>query len=287
AEAAVFLRAYDARDVGPDDLPAAKSSAVLDAALVGAALARLVAASGLGSTAGDGQAGPPPTAAVGGGLGRLLGEPYDDRRERLGDVLDAFGREADRRTALVFAPADEGAPDRLSRGSVRRWHVGARQAVAEDAYAAARLGAGRALTSAETALVQAAVDRETAFLQRFGGELAVRERSGRPMTEKQVAARTRMYSGSAHALFYEVGEPAQALGPGWVYEYDARDDGGTCPECVAADVGGPYLAGRGPLPGDVCRGRGACRCRRVAVYDPAAYTRLTALAGGTATAVAA
>src|SRR5690606_361862 len=119
----------------------------------------------------------------------------------------------------------------------------------------------------------------------FADEVAARrmlemEGLGTAMTEKQVAARARMYRGPARALFYEVGETREAeeRGEGWVAEYEAVDDRGTCDPCTQAELNGPYLLARGPFPGSVCRGGGLCRCTREIVYGPAAYERLTSAA---------
>lgn len=61
---------------------------------------------------------------------------------------------------------------------------------------------------------------------------------------------------------------------GYVVDYRAVDDRGTCDPCLQAEQNGPYLANEGPMPAAVCLGRGRCRCRRELVYDPAAYARL-------------
>lgn len=46
-----------------------------------------------------------------------------------------------------------------------------------------------------------------------------------------------------------------------------------CGPCLQAE--GTFLPGEGSMPGDVCKGRGRCRCTRELVMDAAAYARLT------------
>ena len=169
----------------------------------------------------------------------------------------------------------------LARGGrLDQWHVEMRDAVARDLVRQAQLGAGRVqLLPSELARVQALADEQARFLAGFADDIAahaLRAEAGlegaKPLSEKQIRARARMYAGEGHALFYEVSEGT--LSAGWISRYVAQDDDGTCPPCASYD-GKVFLPGQGPLPGKVCRGRGLCRCRREAVYDPAAYRRLT------------
>lgn len=116
---------------------------------------------------------------------------------------------------------------------------------------------------------------EEAHLGRFADEIALRIVQGRPMSEAQIAARLRLYGGPARGQFFrglEDDAAAQRSGWGYVYLYESVDDPNTCDECLAAE--GYYLAGNGPYPGEICRGRGHCRCRRVPVYAPDIYLNL-------------
>ena len=54
--------------------------------------------------------------------------------------------------------------------------------------------------------------------------------------------------------------------------YVARGDQNTCGPCNHAT--GYYLVGTGPMPGQVCLGRDACRCTRELVYDLERYRAL-------------
>jgi hypothetical protein len=84
---------------------------------------------------------------------------------------------------------------------------------------------------------------------------------GRPMTEDEIAARARQYKGSAYEQFWRKSEE-QVESNDTVIDYVSQDDGRTCQPCRAAEDGGPYLPGRGPMPGGVCLGGGHCRCVR-------------------------
>lgn len=282
AQAAAVLAAFD-RGALPGDslpLPPAEITLALSPALASAALADAVRAERWGAASlrlPYRVAGSPPAALRLGSAGR----------ERLGrELLEVFAREADRRTALLFAPPDADAADRLSRGSLRRWHVAMRQAVAEDLVALAQLGAGRPLTPAELARLEASAAAQHERLARFAGEVAARraaaaEGVGTAMSEAEVAARARMYSGEALSELYRFaeGEPRE----GYVADYVALDGGGTCGPCLEAQAGSPYLVGQGPMPGaHTCLGRGHCRCRRVQRWAPTEYDRLTNAAAAVA-----
>lgn len=229
--------------------------------------------------------------AGGGGLlpprgGGALGQAADDARRRTGRILDGlpqrrrdrlardfvgiFGDEADRRTArLLFS-------DRYTDG-MRRWQVAAREMMRDDLMALAAMGQRRPLSADDLNRLGRVWRRQQAHLQRFAEEIAAREALGRPMTEKQIAARLRQYAGAGYSEYWR-GMVQQYVGRfGYVVVYNSVDDGGTCSRCREAEDGGPYLPGTShPLPGgDTCLGRGHCRCWLRIVFDMAAYERLT------------
>jgi hypothetical protein len=113
------------------------------------------------------------------------------------------------------------------------------------------------------------------YLSRFADHIAVKALLHEPLSERYIAARAKQYAGAGYGEWFRSREEADDLGDGWVYDFRARDDGGTCSSCVAADIAGPYLQGVGPYPGVVCDGHGHCRCIRVARYAPQEYKRLT------------
>jgi hypothetical protein len=169
------------------------------------------------------------------------------------------------------------------RITVSEWQTAARRANAALLDFAVRLGGGP-----DTAALRqrvADIEREqAAYLQRFADGVSVR-RLAAPVAQDDddkpllvpwalayLARRLASYSGAGRGAFFVGLEGGAEMGPGWVVHYEARDDERTCSACRGAE--GYYLPGQGPMPGDVCFGGGACRCVRVAVYDPARYAQL-------------
>jgi hypothetical protein len=133
------------------------------------------------------------------------------------------------------------------------------------------------LTPLQAARLRTHVAEQGAYLQRFADQAALRTGQGTPFTEGYIANRSRLYGGVGRSEFFRGSEEAAVargdVGDGWVFEYIAVDDRGTCSPCHAAQ--GFYLAGQGPMPGQICLGAGYCRCRRVAQYNPEMYRNLT------------
>lgn len=157
--------------------------------------------------------------------------------------------------------------------SVAQWQQRMADAISNHSLRQAALGRGATMSKAEA--IRFSNDRirpQLAFLQRFADEIALAEATGKPLTAAQIANRASLYAGDGRAAFFQEYERLNAK-PGYVARYRARDDGGTCGPCIAAQ--GTYLSGEGPMPGDVCRGHGRCRCVRELVLDPVAYARLT------------
>jgi hypothetical protein len=93
-------------------------------------------------------------------------------------------------------------------------------------------------------------------------------------TRDYISARSKLYAGAGRALWYRIAEADAA--DGWVVDYISVDDSGTCSPCINAEANGPYLFGEGPYPGEVCLGRGRCRCQRQPRFDLAAWEKLSA-----------
>lgn len=188
------------------------------------------------------------------------------RRRTAYDILDIFRDEAGRRTSqLLFS-------DRYNDG-LRRWQTAMRGAIRGDILTFAELGKGAPLDQADLRRLQPAIQRQMAHLQRFAEEIAAKREAGNPMSEDQVRARLRMYSGDALSEYYRAAEAG--LDDGFVVRYDAIDDNRTCMPCIEAEEGSPYLPGRGPFPGaDTCLGRGHCRCTRIPEFSPQEAERL-------------
>lgn len=94
------------------------------------------------------------------------------------------------------------------------------------------------------------------------------------VTEAYIISRAKLYGGAGRALWYRTAEEAAPIG--WVVDYVSVDDSGTCLPCVVSEIQGPYLFGHGPFPGEVCLGRGRCRCRREPRFDRTAWELLDA-----------
>lgn len=122
-------------------------------------------------------------------------------------------------------------------------------------------------------LLAATWAEQVPYLVRFGATVAIRNGVGRPLSPASVASRSVLYSGAGRGLWYAESENGLDIF-GWVVDYVSVDDNGTCAECWNADRNSPYLPGVGPRPGQICLGRGRCRCKRIARYDPAEASRL-------------
>lgn len=158
---------------------------------------------------------------------------------------------------------------RLAAGDVRGWHREMRDAIRDNLVVQAQLGGRRFLNAAEREALAGVANRQLAFLQRFADEAAARNllagtpagKGLRPFSEAYIIARSELYAGEGYAQFFTYSE--STLGDGYVIDYQAVDDKGTCSPCHRAELAGPYLPGQGPMPGRVCLGRGRCRCVRV------------------------
>lgn len=131
------------------------------------------------------------------------------------------------------------------------------------------------LTPNQLARLEVLIMRQRAFLSRFADTITIRRMLGSPFTDAAMLRRIRSYSGAGRGEYFRTSEIAAAGsgegGEGWVYDYISQDDDNTCSRCIEAEENSPYLPGQGPYPGSVCLGAGACRCERVARYDPATY----------------
>lgn len=289
AEARALVRAWDAGLIGEGDLPgeplAPGALATLYALALRSALRRLARAFAASYGQDPGALSPSAVRAV---LAALDSRPLAERLRlldatRADDLRGALSREAQRRTAVLFAtpeaatfgPGAQGTA-RLSAGSVRRWQEAMRQAYAEDAAALARLGAGGPLTPAQEARLARVVASRAGYVDRFAVDLT-RMAAGEiaPLSEAQIRAAIVRRSGDARSLFFENAAERETAGMAFpVIYYRALDDPQTCEPCAAAEAGNPYRVGEAPLPGSVCLGGGYCRCTHEYAEDPAAHARL-------------
>lgn len=130
------------------------------------------------------------------------------------------------------------------------------------------------LTPAQEAAFLQAVRVQQAYLTRFADQYVLSQVRGAPWTEAYITNRAAMYGGAVRAFSTMALETGWGYGAGWVIQYSAQDDNRTCSECISAMQQGPYLPGRGPMPGDICLGKHYCRCTRYPVYDLSEYERL-------------
>lgn len=136
------------------------------------------------------------------------------------------------------------------------------------------------LTPEQMQRLEAAWQRELAYLSRFADQVAVAGADGKPLSEAHIGARAELYGGSSRGEHFRIVEESEVaagrLGEGWVIYYSAKGDASTCTPCGKAEQ--YYLVGEGPMPAELCQGRSRCRCRRLAVYAPEIYAELK---GGT------
>jgi hypothetical protein len=159
-------------------------------------------------------------------------------RDSIQDVFEEYVRRlAD--TALATPARWE---DRMGR-AVRN------QLVAQHSFAIRR----QPLPTEMLEIARGPLAEQEKFLARFRRDLP-------NMTEPQIARRSAMYSGAGRAQWFRARELSE--GEGILVYYVAVDDKVTCLPCFSAEENGPYKPGEGPFPGEVCLGRGSCRCRR-------------------------
>lgn len=113
------------------------------------------------------------------------------------------------------------------------------------------------------------------FVDHFAIDIQRLSNVGNPYSLAQVINRSQLYSGAGRGIWFRATE--EDLEAGWIIDYVATDDAGTCLPCFAAQIEGPYLPNLGPYPGEVCLGRGRCRCFREPRVNNAIYAELFAL----------
>ncbi len=257
AQAADLLALYDAGDLGRPDLPQPPAQAIrgLDSNDVAAALLLLLLLLGRGASTTAPATMPTLASAARLALATQLQED--------------FGRTVGHLAA------------RLARGeiAVGDWQaiMGATLRTHHSQMVLTGLGAD-GLTGAQLARMDALLREQMAYLSRYADQIAVRQMMGSAWGEGYLANRSQQYAGVAWEQFWrhteEANEANGDTGWGWVYDYISEDDASTCDPCLEAEIEGPYLSGQGPYPGQICLGRGACRCERRARYDPVIYLAL-------------
>lgn len=194
-------------------------------------------------------------------------------RQQLGQHLDGATRRAARDLLrLEWERTAQRLAQRLATsGNVAEWHAAMTTGVRRYYVRMMTAGYGRPLTAAELGQLDAVLNRQAGYLIRFAGDVSARAGVGSPLAEGYLTQRSRMYGGDAWGLWHRANESEMGE-VGWVVEYVAVDDAGTCSPCGAAQ--GYYLPGAGPYPGEICEGGSNCRCERVLVYAPEIWRSL-------------
>jgi hypothetical protein len=158
------------------------------------------------------------------------------------------------------------------RGHLRVWHREMIKVVRDHLLQQSLLAAQGEVRGDDLRRLKSVLRRELKYLANFADEIAAARALRKPMSAAAIAARAKQYAGAGRAQWFRALEERPAKNV--VYDYVSRDDKGTCQPCLKAEADGPYLASDGPFPSEVCRGRGFCRCRRVARVSAKDYRRL-------------
>jgi len=159
---------------------------------------------------------------------------------------------------------------RIAQINIPDWERQMANAIEGYLIAQATAARGRALLPSELLEIERdQIATQMDYLAGFRQDL-----ESEPRTEDYISSRSKLYAGAGRALWYRIAE--MDAPDGWVVDYHSVDDSGTCSPCVSAESDGPYLFGHGPFPGEVCLGRGRCRCQRQPRFDLAAWEALSA-----------
>lgn len=243
-EAGAILRAFDAGEISAEDLPLPPERSRITLEEVSGAAVLALLAERLGTT---------PDAL------RSIGQ-----RERRNLSLDLIEMLNERSAAAVRSYAQG--------GSVQDWHQAMQDVVRDDVVHQATLGKGEALSSQEMEGLQVIMDGrpgepgQSGYLKKFAEEIAALAALGAGMSEALIRSRSQTYFGKGYEQFWRQSE--EQAGPDEIIRYVAIDDNRTCGPCREAEDNGPYLPGEGPMPGEVCLGRGHCRCYRERETNP-------------------
>lgn len=157
--------------------------------------------------------------------------------------------------------------------AITTWQRGMQTALSNYSRQMAVAGAGKMPSVVTQSVIEEKLAEQWSYLQRFATQIMVGKVANSQMSDMAVISRSTLYGGAGWGSYFIANE--EQGGVGWVANYISLDDRRTCSPCVDAARGGPYLLGQGPMPGTICLGGGACRCRRETVYDPVAYARLS------------
>lgn len=190
-------------------------------------------------------------------------------------ITEAQGRNLRNRLRAEFDAEMRRLAGRVAGGAATgTWQADMSNTVRRYMLAQASAGLGRPLTQAEIAVLAPRINEQTQYVYRYAADIAARRQTGNPYQVGYLNNRSTQYGGAGWGLYFEGQEVQYGGQDGWVVDYISRDDDRTCGPCLSAENNGPYLPGQGPMPGEVCLGRGYCRCERRLRYDMAVWARL-------------
>jgi hypothetical protein len=153
---------------------------------------------------------------------------------------------------------------------VQVWQANMQTALAGYTRQMAVAGTGRLPALATRGAIDEQLAGQWPFLSRFALTIAARLDVDRPLSQAQIAARSRSYGAAGWGAFFLA--QGEGAGAGMVEQWISRDDRRTCRLCAPRHLQ-YYLPATGPQPGWDCLGR--CRCVRVAMFAPDIYAELT------------
>lgn len=211
--------------------------------------------------------------SLGAAIGAQVAQQVPTSTRRV--LTEAQGRNLRDRLRAEFDAEMRRLAGRVAGGAATgTWQADMTNTVRRYMLAQASAGVGRPLTQAEINAIAPRINEQSQYVYRYAADIAARRQTGNPYQVAYLQNRSTQYGGVGWGLYFEGQEGAYSGQDGWVVDYISRDDDRTCSPCLDAERNGPYLPGQGPYPGQVCLGRGYCRCERRLRYDPAAWGRL-------------
>lgn len=189
-------------------------------------------------------------------LSLLAGRRSATLRDALQEVFGQYGRRLAKLAAM---------------GQDSKWVPRAERAVRNQLVAQRAFAIRRELLPSELLSLSPQLKFQQSKLAGFAAEVKATPLASR--SEAAIGARLELYSGAGRAEWFRGSE--DDADDGEVVDYEALDDVSTCHPCLFAEERGPYLPGQGPFPGEVCLGRGRCRCVRRKRSDPRARRELS------------
>ncbi len=135
-------------------------------------------------------------------------------------------------------------------------------------------GKGSPLTPSELRRLEKKIMKQEQYLQKFCDKISVNRMKKTPLSVNAIRSQAELYAGQGRAEFFRFAGKTDATG-NTVEKYVAV--AGACRNCQPHN-GKYFLPGSGPMPGEICLGKGRCRCRRVQEDNARIAKRLKAAA---------